>query len=100
MSVIGLKFGEHIADIIIQKRRIQPKAYHIVERPFKLNEFTVPDFICLGSGIASVILVVFLSSIVQENRNILFAAVFAYIGIIHNLIIKILVDYNNFFFLL
>ncbi|RGB35860.1 CrcB-like protein [Rhizophagus diaphanus] len=81
MSVTGLKFGEHIADIIIQKRKIQSeRLYHIVEKPSKLNELIIPDFICLGVGIASIVLVVTLSSTMQVNRSVLFAAVFAPIG--------------------
>jgi hypothetical protein len=88
MSVTGLKFGEHIADIIIQKRKIQTeRLYRIVEVPSKLNELIIPDFICLGVGIASIVLVVTLSSIIQVNRSILFATVFAPIGILFILVL-------------
>ncbi|CAG8551622.1 9235_t:CDS:2 [Funneliformis caledonium] len=81
MSVTGLKFGEHLADIILPKHKIRlGKSCKIVQKPSKLNEFTIADFICLGFGIASFVLVVALASTVQVNRNIIFATVFAPIG--------------------
>jgi len=81
MSITGLKFGEHIADIIIQKHKIQfGKLYHVVEKPSKLDELIIPDFISLGFGVASIVLVVALTSTMQINRGILFATVFAPIG--------------------
>ncbi|RIA97122.1 CrcB-like protein [Glomus cerebriforme] len=83
MSVTGLKFGEHLADIIIPKHKIQSgKLYHIVRKPFKLNELTTLDFICLGFGIASIVLVVVLAITIQVNRSILFAIVYAPLGTI------------------
>jgi hypothetical protein len=89
MSVTGLKFGEHLADIIIQKNKIiSGKLYHVVQKPSKLNEFITLDFTCLGLGMASIILVVSLASTVQVNKSILFAAVFAPIGIIYAISIK------------
>lgn len=98
----GLKFGEHIADIIIQKRKIQSeRLYHIAEKPSKLNELIIPDFICFGVGIASIVLVVTLSSTMQVNRSVLFAAVFAPIGILFILNNVIYLDHTiiiNFFF--
>ncbi|CAI2183238.1 2963_t:CDS:2 [Funneliformis geosporum] len=81
MSVTGLKFGEHLADIIIPRHQIRlGKLYKIVQKPSKLNEFTIADILCLGFGIVSFILVVALASTVQVHRNIIFATVFAPIG--------------------
>ncbi len=67
--------------MIIPKHKIQSeKLYNIVQKPSKLNEFTIVDFICLGFGIISVILVVTLASTIQVNREILFDIVFGPIG--------------------
>ncbi|GBB87562.1 hypothetical protein RclHR1_01400015 [Rhizophagus clarus] len=79
MSITGLKIGEHIADIIIRNRKTH-SVLHIVEEPFKLNELIIPDFISIGIGVVSIVLVVTLSSTVQVNRSVLFAVVFAPIG--------------------
>ena len=78
----GLKLGKHLSDIIIQKHEIQsPKLNNVVQMPSKLTEFTITDFICFGFGIFSIVLVIVLASTIRANKQILFATVFAPIGI-------------------
>ncbi|CAG8433505.1 6281_t:CDS:2 [Diversispora eburnea] len=78
MSIIGLKFGEHFADLIMpnQKAPAGLKQQIILKSP-KFKDLLFLDWICLFFGISSMILVIFLATFIKVNRNILFATVFA-----------------------
>ncbi|CAG8550415.1 9985_t:CDS:2, partial [Racocetra persica] len=81
MSIVGLKFGEHLADAFMVNQ-ITPKGivHKVIIRPSNIKEFTRLDWVCVVSGCVSSGLIIALAVSIQVQRRVLYAAVFAPIG--------------------
>ncbi|CAG8566516.1 6518_t:CDS:2 [Racocetra fulgida] len=78
MSIVGLKFGEHLADAFMVNQ-ITPKGivHKIIIRSSNIKEFTRRDWVCVVSGCVSSVLIIALAVSIQVQRRVLYAAVFA-----------------------
>lgn len=82
MSIIGLKFGEHLADLLMPNQKPPVGLKHRIEsKSPQFKDFLFLDWICILVGVTSLILVILLASLIKVNQNILFAMVFAPLGI-------------------
>ncbi|CAG8644456.1 14812_t:CDS:2, partial [Cetraspora pellucida] len=81
MSIVGLKFGEQLADAFMISQ-ITPKGivHKVIIRPSNIREFARLDWVCIVSGCVSWLLIIALAISIQVQRRVLYAAVFAPIG--------------------
>ncbi|CAG8641517.1 21571_t:CDS:2 [Gigaspora margarita] len=81
MSIVGLKFGEQLADVFMPNQKTPNKTIHkITVKSSNMKGFTLLDWVCVASGCASLVLIITLAATIQVHQRILFATVFAPIG--------------------
>ncbi|KAF0378378.1 CrcB-like protein-domain-containing protein [Gigaspora margarita] len=81
MSIVGLKFGEQLADVFMPNQKTPNKTIHkITVKSSTMKGFTLLDWVCVASGCASLVLIITLAATIQVHQRILFAIVFAPIG--------------------
>ncbi|RIB06528.1 CrcB-like protein [Gigaspora rosea] len=81
MSIVGLKFGEQLADVFMPNQITSNKTFHkITVKSSNMKGFTLLDWVCVASGCASLVLIITLATTTQVRQRILLATVFAPIG--------------------